>query len=100
MDNTTLALEKIESPSSYIVIIKKDGDKISEVTVIAIVSQIGKYTFSDLEPVKLYPQYFNSLQPVGDLFLAVAPYLPQIEIKDNTVQLVAIYKPLIPVFRD
>lgn len=94
MDNTTLTLEKIAAPSSYIVVIEKDGDKIDNVFVLALVSQIGKYSFTELEPVKLYPQYFATPQLVRGLFLSVEPFIPQIEIKGNTVQLAAIYKPL------
>lgn len=100
MDNTTLTLEKIAAPNSYIVVIEKDGDKIDNVTVIALISQIGNYSFKELEPVKLYPQYFETPQIVGDLFLFVEPFIPQIEIKGNTVQLAAMYKPLAPILKE
>lgn len=100
MDDNSIALQKLVSPTSYIVVIKKDGDKIASVDIVAVLSQIGKYPFADLEPVKLYPQYFATPQPVGDLILAVEPYLPQIEIKGKTVQIAATYKPLAPIVKD
>lgn len=65
-----------------------------------MLTQIGKYPFSYLEPVKLYPQYFATPQPVRDLFLSVEPFVPQIEIKGNTVQIAATYKPLAPIPKD
>lgn len=100
MDNNSIALEKVTSPTSYIVLINKDGDKIASVTIIAVLSQIGKYPFNDLEPVKLYPQYFKTPQLVRDLFLSVEPFIPYIEIKGNTVVVAAIYKPLAPIAKD
>lgn len=100
MDDSSVALQKLVSPTSYIVVIKKDGDKIASVDIVAVLSQIGKYPFADLEPVKLYPQYFATPQPVGDLLLSVEPYVPQIEIKGNTVQVAATYKPLAPIAKD
>lgn len=100
MDDNSVALQKLVSPTSYIVVIKKDGDKIVSVDIVAVLSQIGKYPFADLEPVKLYPQYFATPQPVGDLLLAVEPYVPQIEIKGKTVQIAATYKPLAPIAKD
>lgn len=99
-DNTTVSLEKFEAPSSYIVIIRKDADKITAVDIVAVLTKVGKYPFSDLEPVKLYPKFFDELQVVGDTFLSVEPYLPRVEIKGNTVQVAATYKPLAPVFKD
>ena len=100
MDDNSVALEKFSSPSSYIVVIKKDGDKMSSVDIVAVLTQIGNYPFSDLELVKLYPQYFATPQPVRDLFLSVEPFVPQIEIKGNTVQIAATYKPLAPITKD
>lgn len=100
MDDNSVALQKLVSPTSYIVVIKKDGDKIVSVDIVAVLSQIGKYPFADLEPVKLYPQYFATPHPVGDLLLSVEPYVPQIEIKGKTVQIAATYKPLAPIARD
>lgn len=100
MDDTSVALQKLVSPTSYIVVIKKDGDKIASVDIVAILSDIGKYTFADLEPVKLYPQYFATPQPVGDLLLSVEPYVPQIEIKDDIIQIAATYKPIAAIAKD
>ena len=97
IDNNSVALKKIASPTSYIVVIEKDDNKIDSVIIIAVLSQIGKYSFADLEPVKLYPQYFATPQLVRDLFLSVEPYIPQIEIKGNTVQVSVMYKPLAPI---
>lgn len=100
MYDNSVALQKFVSPTSYIVVIKKDGDKIASVDIVGVLTQIGKYPFADLEPVKLYPQYFATPQPVGDLLLSVEPYVPQIEIKGNTVQIAATYKPLAPIAKD
>lgn len=100
MDDNSISLQKFASPSSYIVVIKKDGDKIASVDIVVLLTQIGKYPFADIEPVKLYPQYFATPQPAGDLLLSVEPYVPQIEIKGNTVQISATYKPIMPIAKE
>ena len=36
MDDNSVALQKLVSPTSYIVVIKKDGDKIASVDIVAV----------------------------------------------------------------
>lgn len=96
----TVTLTKLDTAPQYVVTIYKDGDKINQVAIVAVLSQIGKYSFSNLEPVSLYPKYFDTPQIVGDLFLSVEPFEPSVEIKGNQVWLSAMYKPLAPISKE
>ena len=91
---------KLNTPKKYIVTMKKAGDKIQQVSVVAVIGEMGDYKFSELEPVKLYPSYFETPQEEGGLFLSVEPYIPQISIKQGQVWLSAIFKPLAPIRKE
>lgn len=98
----TVTLTKLSTAPQYIVTIYKDGDRINQVAIVAVLSQIGKYSFSILEPVSLYPKYFATPQivPNSDLLLSVEPFEPSVEIKGNQVWLSAMYKPIAPIAKE